>query len=301
MKIQRNRIYLVHGTLGSGKTTFIKKLLKQNGFVNSYIIENEFANINIDKQVINHAHGVSEVFEVSGGCICCTSGEEFFEALNKIDEININDNPVIVETTGAASSVQLLKNLFLNDEFKEKFDIVANILVVDLFENSLDELETKAMDISLADLVILNKADLVKKEKINQYSDLIRLINNSAIITLSSKHDFDEETFNKVTKSNVFSTFIQNINNIINIEHLNDLSYEVLELNEQKSKDDFINKLQAIVTERDVVRAKGFFKVKNKQYHVEATKNNIEVESFLHEKMDNKLVLIGRNLKDIKI
>ena len=125
-------LYLVHGRLGAGKTSIISHLAKTEHFKHAFVIENEFAQENIDGPILGGHFGQNNIFEISGGCICCSSGAELLDVLQKIKDSNTGDlAPVIVETTGVASSVQLLKQLLLSDIFHKNYYLAKNILVLD--------------------------------------------------------------------------------------------------------------------------------------------------------------------------
>ena len=77
----KNKLYLINGALGSGKTTLLQFLLKQPDFKNVRVIENEFASSSIDSNVLKeHAHDIETI---AGGCICCSTGTELVDILNK--------------------------------------------------------------------------------------------------------------------------------------------------------------------------------------------------------------------------
>src|SRR5580704_12099925 len=100
--MKRIPIVLINGSLGSGKTTLVKRLLKSQPFAGSLLIENEFASVNIDQQSIADDHG-DEILEISGSCICCSTGEELESALDGIVARHW-DKPVLLEATGMANS-----------------------------------------------------------------------------------------------------------------------------------------------------------------------------------------------------
>lgn len=154
-------LYLIHGRLGAGKTSLITHLAGTEAFARAFIIENEFASENVDAHTLEEHLNKERIFEITGGCICCSSGTELLETLTNIATRTDVAQPTIVETTGVASAAQLLKQLFLSDVFHAHFTLAKNVLVLDASELTPEEIGAWQLDIALADLVILNKRDLV--------------------------------------------------------------------------------------------------------------------------------------------
>src|SRR5665213_613916 len=97
-------IYLIHGGLGAGKTSLVKDMLTTDkNFKSAIVIENEFAAENIDAQILSNHIPHSNILEISGGCICCSSSEELISVLQQISQKITVPVPVIIETTGVAS------------------------------------------------------------------------------------------------------------------------------------------------------------------------------------------------------
>ena len=153
-------LYLIHGRLGAGKTSLISYLAGTEAFARAFIIENEFASENVDAHTLEEHVRRENIFEINGGCICCSSGAELLDALTNIATRTDATQPTIVETTGVASAAQLLKQLFLSDVFHAHFTLAKNVLVLDASECTPETIGAWQLDIALADLVVLNKQDL---------------------------------------------------------------------------------------------------------------------------------------------
>jgi G3E family GTPase len=295
-------LYLVHGTLGSGKTSFISHLADSEYFKNSYIIENEFANQNIDKGVLSE-HYHNDIIDISGGCVCCSTGNELIDALNKISEVNINKYPVILETTGVANSVQLLKKLFLNNNFNSRFQLKRNILIIDLLENSLESLKAKTLDISLADTVVLNKIDLINEVKKDEVKSFVKDLNREAVILESAKGKVDFNTLlnDKILADDFVTKHFDELISFTEINHEENVSYEILSVKNPIDKDIFEIKIKSLLENFEVFRVKGYFKDQsNKFWHIEATKHNIEITPTKHITNLN-IVIIGNDIKNINL
>jgi G3E family GTPase len=300
---KRIEMYLVHGTLGSGKTSFISHLADSEYFKNSYIIENEFANQNIDKTVLDEHFHAEDIIGISGGCICCSTGNELMEALNKIFEVNIHKYPVILETTGVANSVQLLKKLFLNNDFNSSFQLKRNILIIDLLENSLENLKDKVLDINLADTIILNKGDLVNEVKKEEIKSFVKDLNKEALVleSIKGKVDFNALLNDKVLADIFVTKHFDELISFTEINHEGEMSYEILSAQNLYDKDTFELRIKSLLEDFEVFRIKGYFKDQsNKFWHIEATKNNIEITPAKNTGNLN-IVIIGKNIKNIKL
>ncbi len=153
----KNKLYLINGPLGAGKTTFLKFLLSQNAFQQARVIENEFASTSVDTEEL-HDH-IGEVETIAGLCICCSTGTELIDALLKLKE---TPQPVIIEATGVANSLKLVEKLVANDML-DYYEIARSFFVVDAAEiTTNDEIIAKhGNEIAAADVVIATKTDLL--------------------------------------------------------------------------------------------------------------------------------------------
>jgi len=293
---------LVHGTLGSGKTTLVQTLLRTNEFAGSFVIENEFADVNIDATTLerqgDHIHNT--IYSIAGGCICCSSGEELADALRTIVERNW-DKPLIIETTGVASSVQLIQKLFLNPDFHEHFEFIKNVYVVDPLETHSEQLlETHTLDVRLADIVLITKADLSEPCALKEITDTVKNISSDVTVIEIVLGVIDPIVFTGGSK--VEDRFV---------EHFNDLSaFQVSDHGvtyvtlippvEISSK-----KVQSVIAElqkdasMEVVRAKGYFSDdKGKWWHLEATRTQLELLPAT-QKERAVLIIIGKGVEKL--
>lgn len=148
-------LYLINGPLGAGKTTFLKELLKQPGFVNARVIENEFASTSIDTHML-HEH-TAEVHTIAGVCICCGSGEELVEILLSLKD---NPEPVIIEATGVANSLKLIEKMATANIFTH-YTLAHGIFVLDAAESDEQTLDNYIDELRGADTILLSKSDLI--------------------------------------------------------------------------------------------------------------------------------------------
>lgn len=180
-------VTILTGFLGSGKTTFVNYLLKANHGKKLAIVENEFGEVGIDDGLVMQAK--EEVIEMMNGCICCTVRDDLIVSLKKL----VKERPgkfdaVIIETTGLADPAPVAQTFFVDDDMKELFELDAIITFVDckhtpahLAEEKPDGVENEAVEqVAFADVLVLNKTDLVNKEEMEALKKQLRGINSSA-------------------------------------------------------------------------------------------------------------------------
>ncbi|HEU5187424.1 MAG TPA: GTP-binding protein [Candidatus Saccharimonadales bacterium] len=148
-------LYLINGPLGAGKTTFLKELIKQPGFKNARIIENEFASTSIDTLTL-HDH-TAEVRTIAGACICCGSSKELVEALQSLKD---GSEPVVIEATGVANSLTLIEKMAAANIFDD-YTLAHGVFVLDAAESTDAVLRAYADELRGADTVLVSKSDLI--------------------------------------------------------------------------------------------------------------------------------------------
>jgi G3E family GTPase len=291
-------IYLVHGTLGAGKTSLIKHLSGTKYFERAFVIENEFASENIDGAELENHYGQKDIFEISGGCICCSSGGELLEILAKIARRK-DIVPVIIETTGVADSAQLLKQLFLSDQFHANFYLAKNILILDTLELDPAALKTRRLDVLLADLIILNKIDLVQKSLVKKLMDKIKNITKTGTMLATREARVDLEDLTK-EGSLAEHHLVENIESIAEaaaLDHTSGLQYKIIPVEKATSNKKMLEYLDKLrLGPVKVKRLKGnYFDENNKVWHIEATEKHAETNPATARGSRLKLVLIGTN------
>ena len=279
-------LYIFHGSLGSGKTTAIENLRETKRFENSVVIENELASENIDQEKIGE-----NVYDISGLCVCCSTGNELNEALNEAYEHTEEDTPVILETTGAANIVNVLKKVVVNREFNKKYNIAASIFVIGL-QNDLDIQEMKS-EILVSDLVLLNKTDLVKEEKIEEYQSEIENIKQDVKIlkTRNSKFSLD-----KLTEESKLNAYLADaVSEALEDEHEYD-RYEVVEGLVFGSRKQFIDKFEEVSSEYPIGRMKGTIEIQGQRKFVEYSSGKLSFEEDREVRNDKMVVIGGENV-----
>jgi G3E family GTPase len=287
-------IVLLNGTLGSGKTTLVNRMLNSAEFKGSFLIENEFASVNIDRQSLAEDHD-DEMYEISGSCICCSTGEELEEALSAITAKHWT-KPVILEATGMANSAILMRRLFLNQAFMQNFHIWACVLVIDAAETSAQSLtKEQVLEAKLSDVIIVNKSDLAPDTAKDLIVELKR-INPDATILSATQADIDVSILaGHESRSEV--AFAQIFHELGGIQ-LETSTYAVLDLDGPLDPDHVKAALRPSSFRPGVnlKRAKGFFVDQHGTYwHVEATAKHIELHKLTKPKQQ-VLVAIGEGI-----
>ena len=154
-------VTVLTGFLGSGKTTLLNRILTEKHGKRIAVIENEFGEVGVDSELVIGAE--EELFETNNGCICCTVRGDLIRILGQLMKRRDRFDYILIETTGMADPGPVAQTFFLDDELKNQFALDAIVTMVDAkhFEQHVDELNEPAEQVAFADVVLLNKTDLV--------------------------------------------------------------------------------------------------------------------------------------------
>ena len=187
-------VTLLAGFLGSGKTTLLNYILKQNHGKRIAIIENEFGEIGIDSEFVIGAD--DDIFEMSNGCICCSIRGDLIETLNRLLERQQKFDYILIESTGLASSGPIAQAFLIEDEISKSLFLDGIVTLVDAkhVSKNLNEQEVVWEQIAFANVILLNKADLVTKPEMEKLEKQIRQINPTAKVckTTNAVIDLDK-------------------------------------------------------------------------------------------------------------
>ena len=172
-------VTVLSGFLGSGKTTLLNHVLKGDHGLRIAVMVNDFGEVNIDKDLVVGQTG--EVLELSGGCVCCTIRGDLLESARSLLTSGRDFDYVIVETSGLAEPSAVAQT-FLVPELEQSFRLDAVITMVDSanVETWLARDQTAAEQIQVADLLVLNKLDLVSPQDVDRLRPLLAGINPNA-------------------------------------------------------------------------------------------------------------------------
>jgi len=182
-------VTVLTGFLGSGKTTLLNRILSEKHGKRIAVIENEFGEVGVDSELVIGAE--EELFETNNGCICCTVRGDLIRILGQLMKRRDKFDYILIETTGMADPGPVAQTFFLDDDLKSQFALDAIVTMVDAkhFEQHVDELNEPAEQVAFADLVLLNKTDLVDAGSLERIERRIRGINGTAKIFRTTNAD----------------------------------------------------------------------------------------------------------------
>ncbi|WP_276198968.1 GTP-binding protein [Chelatococcus sp. XZ-Ab1] len=175
-------VTVLTGYLGAGKTTLLNRILTEPHGQRFAVIVNEFGEVGIDNDLVVGAD--EEVFEMNNGCICCTVRGDLIRILDGLMKRKGKFDAIIVETTGLADPAPVAQTFFMDQDVSDKTKLDAVVTVADakwLTDRLKDAPEAKNQ-IAFADVIILNKIDLVSPEELAEVEGRIRAVNPYAML-----------------------------------------------------------------------------------------------------------------------
>jgi len=173
-------VTVLTGYLGAGKTTLLNRILSEPHGKKYAVIVNEFGEIGIDNDLVVGVE--EEVFEMNNGCICCTVRGDLVRILDGLMRRKGKFDAIIVETTGLADPAPVAQTFFIDENVGRKTRLDAVVTVADakwLTERLKDAPEAKNQ-IAFADVILINKTDLVSPDELREVEARIRGINRYA-------------------------------------------------------------------------------------------------------------------------
>ena len=176
-QIEKIPVTVLTGYLGAGKTTLLNRILSEEHGRKYAVIVNEFGEIGIDNELVVGAD--EEVFEMNNGCICCTVRGDLIRIVEGLMKRKGRFDAIIVETTGLADPAPVAQTFFVDQDVQNAARLDAVVTVADakwLAARLRDAPEAKNQ-IAFADVIVLNKTDLVTPEQLREVEGRIRAIN----------------------------------------------------------------------------------------------------------------------------
>ncbi|MEJ0050760.1 MAG: GTP-binding protein [Methylovirgula sp.] len=170
-------VTVLTGYLGAGKTTLLNRILSEPHGKKFAVIVNEFGEIGIDNDLVVGAD--EEIFEMNNGCICCTVRGDLIRIIEGLMKRKGKFDAIIVETTGLADPAPVAQTFFVDADVQDVARLDAVVTVADakwLSERLKDAPEAKNQ-VAFADVILLNKSDLVSPEELREVEARIRAIN----------------------------------------------------------------------------------------------------------------------------
>jgi G3E family GTPase len=174
-------VTIITGFLGSGKTTLLNHILTAPHGRRVAVLINEFGDVDIDGSLVVSAD--RDMLELSNGCICCSMNDGLIAALQRLLARAAAFDSIVIETTGIADPVPVAAT-FMRPEFAASMRVDAILAVADAEHFALERFEDPAArnQIRYADVVLLNKTDLVDAARLDAVEAMIREVNSAARI-----------------------------------------------------------------------------------------------------------------------
>ncbi|GAB0117613.1 CobW family GTP-binding protein [Acidisoma sp. 7E03] len=187
-------VTVLTGYLGAGKTTLLNHILTENHGRKYAVIVNEFGELGVDNDLVVDAD--EEVFEMNNGCICCTVRGDLIRIVAGLMKRRQKFDGIIIETTGLANPAPVAQTFFVDEGVRAKARLDAIVTVVDAknLPARLADSAEAAAQIAFADVILLNKVDLVTADELVAVEARIRAINALAPIVRSEKSNVPIET-----------------------------------------------------------------------------------------------------------
>ena len=276
---RRTPITLITGPLGSGKTTLLRHILATYP-AKIAIVMNEFGEIAIDTKVIEGKN--VRIAELGGGCVCCSLLGEFEAAVNEIIE-KLAPEIIVVETTGLAEPEALVFNI--QDALPQcRLDGVVSVIDADMLVRFPELGHTTRVQIEAADILLLNKIDLVDSAEIEPLENKLREINQTAAIVRTERCQIDPDLLFGVGREK----------KVARPEHKHQAEFESFTFTSSKiffrdCFERFAGSLPA-----SVLRAKGFVRFVDSTQLFNFVAGRWDLEPFAADRTE--LVFIGKNI-----
>jgi G3E family GTPase len=301
-------VTVLTGYLGAGKTTLLNRILTHEHGKKVAVIVNEFGEVGIDNQLVIDAD--EEIFEMNNGCICCTVRGDLIRIIGNLMKRRDKFDHLVIETTGLADPAPVIQTFFVDDEVQTQANLDAVVTVVDAAHIARHWEADEALEqIAFADVILLNKVDLVTESELVALEQRIRGMN--AIATIYRTRDA-EIAMDSILGVNAFD-----LGNALKIdpEFLNETAHEhdetvaSIALTEPGTVDgDKLNQwLGELLRDRgpDIFRMKGILNLKGEDCRFVFQGVHMLFEGRQDrpwrpdETRKNELVFIGRNLEEM--
>jgi G3E family GTPase len=208
-------VTVLSGFLGSGKTTLLNRILTERHGKRIAVIENEYGAIGIDHELVVQSD--EEIFEMNNGCICCTVRGDLIRILGRLMRRKHKFDHILIETTGMADPGPVAQTFFMDEEMKAKLRLDAIVTLVDAKHvvQHLGESDECEAQLAFADVVLINKTDLVSVEDLRALHASIRKRNRMARIhktrygAVALDQILDIHAFDLETKAEAVPRFLQ--------------------------------------------------------------------------------------------
>ncbi len=302
-------VTILTGFLGAGKTTLLNRILTERHGLRIAVIENEFGELGVDHELVINTE--EELFEMNNGCICCTVRGDLVRILGNLMKRRNRFDRILIETTGLADPGPVVQTFLADDEIQAKLMVDAVITVVDAAHIllHLDDSDEAKEQIAFADVILLNKCDLVSAPALNALEKRLRGVNAMAKIhrTVNAQIEVPKVLevggFNLDHAMEVDPHFLEEEAEHHHHHHDEEITSVGLERSGQCNAQKLNGWLSELLRTKgqDIFRMKGVFAVKGNPERVilqgvHMTLNAASGGPWNGRPSKNSLVFIGRNL-----
>ncbi len=186
-------VTVLTGFLGAGKTTLLNRILTEQHGKKIAVIENEFGEVGVDNQLVIQSD--EEIFEMNNGCICCTVRGDLLRILARLMKRKDRLDAILIETTGLANPAPVAQTFFTDPEMREQFTLDGIVTVVDAKHIllHLDDSPEALKQVAFADVILLNKTDLISPAELDALETRLKKINAVAKVHRTRNADVPVE------------------------------------------------------------------------------------------------------------
>ena len=332
MQGQKIPATVITGFLGSGKTTMIRNLLENADGKRIALIINEFGDLGVDGGLLKgcgiEACRDEDVIELNNGCICCTVADDFIPTMTKLLDRDDRPDHIVIETSGLALP-QPLVAAFNWPEIKTQVTVDGVVTVIDAaavaegrFADDHDKVDAqRAQDESLdhespleelfedqiraADLIVLNKTDLISGEALDGVKSDVQSRSVRALNMIPAR-------FGNISNQLLLGLGVGTEEDIINRKSHHEMEHEAGEAHDHDEFESFVvglgpvaepktfvEKLRGVIADHDVLRLKGFVDVPGKPMRLVVQAVGSRIDHYYdrswnpREERGTRLVVIG--------
>jgi G3E family GTPase len=300
-------VTVLTGYLGAGKTTLLNRILTHEHGKKVAVIINEFGEVGIDNQLVISAD--EEIFEMNNGCICCTVRGDLIRIIGNLMKRRDKFDHLVIETTGLADPAPIIQTFFVDEDTRDRLSLDAVVTVVDtkhIWQHW--DAEEAQEQIAFADVILLNKTDLVSDKDLAELEKRIRDMNVMAKVYRTQNSEIGMESLLDVQAFDLNRALTIDPNFLEETAHEHDESVYSVAIVEPGSVDG--NKLNEWLGEllrtqgTDIFRMKGILNIagEDRRFVFQGVHMLFDGRPDRlwkrEETRKNELVFIGRNLDE---